>query len=177
MLAGCVPFFDNMSLLRDYHMTLGAMLAIAVSSLFALAINLSTFMIIGRMSAMTYNVTGHIKLCLVLLCGYLFFDNQFNPWNMLGMLVATSGVVLYSLAKMTPSASVASAMEGAKETSQLMIEDVSRERAELRRSLLIISNVPINAQGGGRVFPMATSSKPPSPMDGVVFESPAPVAV
>ena len=39
----------------------------------ALAVNLCSFGLIGRTSAITFQVVGHMKTCLVLVGGYMLF--------------------------------------------------------------------------------------------------------
>ena len=64
----------------------------------ALAVNLCSFGLIGRTSAITFQVIGHMKTCLVLAGGYLFFpakDTQQLYNNIAGVSVAMIGVILY----------------------------------------------------------------------------------
>lgn len=66
----------------------------------ALAVNLCSFGLIGRTSAITFQVVGHAKTCLVLVGGYLLFpakvtDMQQLYNNLLGVSIAMVGVILY----------------------------------------------------------------------------------
>lgn len=66
----------------------------------ALAVNLCSFGLIGRTSAITFQVVGHAKTCLVLAGGYLFFPAKLNDTqqlynNIMGVSVAMVGVILY----------------------------------------------------------------------------------
>merc|ERR1719230_483115 len=66
----------------------------------ALAVNLCSFGLIGRTSAVTFQVVGHAKTCLVLVGGYVLFpaklaDTQQLYNNIVGVSVAMIGVVLY----------------------------------------------------------------------------------
>ena len=66
----------------------------------ALAVNLCSFGLIGRTSAITFQVVGHAKTCLVLVGGYLLFpaklsDTQQLYNNIMGVSVAMIGVILY----------------------------------------------------------------------------------
>ncbi|CAN1253154.1 UDP-xylose transporter 1 [Linum perenne] len=69
---------------------------IMMSCLIAVAVNFSTFMVIGKTSPVTYQVLGHLKTCLVLLLGYTLLHDPFNMRNIVGILVAMGGMVLYS---------------------------------------------------------------------------------
>lgn len=42
----------------------------------ALMVNLCSFGLIGRTSAITFQVVGHAKTCLVLVGGYVFFPSH-----------------------------------------------------------------------------------------------------
>ena len=67
-----------------------------MSCLIAVAVNFSTFMVIGKTSPVTYQVLGHLKTCLVLLLGYTLLHDPFSYRNIVGILVAMGGMVLYS---------------------------------------------------------------------------------
>ncbi|CAN1346281.1 UDP-xylose transporter 1 [Linum perenne] len=69
---------------------------IMLSCLIAVAVNFSTFMVIGKTSPVTYQVLGHLKTCLVLLLGYTLLHDPFSYRNIVGILVAMAGMVLYS---------------------------------------------------------------------------------
>lgn len=101
LLLLCVcPFFDNVKDLVAFPFSFGLVTAVLVSAALAAIVNISTFLIIGRTSAITYNVVGHCKLCLVLLFGYLAFDHQeLSLVNFLGIAVALMGIISYSYVK------------------------------------------------------------------------------
>lgn len=58
--------------------------------------NFSTFLVIGKTSPVTYQVLGHLKTCLVLAFGYVLLHDPFSWRNILGILIAVVGMVLYS---------------------------------------------------------------------------------
>jgi solute carrier family 35 protein E3 len=59
-------------------------------------VNFSTFLVIGKTSPVTYQVLGHLKTCLVLTFGYVLLHDPFSWRNILGILIAVVGMVLYS---------------------------------------------------------------------------------
>lgn len=69
---------------------------IIVSCLIAVSVNFSTFLVIGKTSPVTYQVLGHLKTCLVLAFGYILLHDPFSWRNILGILVALGGMILYS---------------------------------------------------------------------------------
>jgi drug/metabolite transporter (DMT)-like permease len=60
------------------------------------SVNFSTFLVIGKTSPVTYQVLGHLKTCLVLTFGYVLLHDPFSWRNILGILIAVVGMVLYS---------------------------------------------------------------------------------
>lgn len=69
----------------------------------ALLVNLSSFGLVGLTSAITLQVVGHAKTCLVLIGGYVLFPShgrgkhgqQQLQNNIMGVSVAMVGVILY----------------------------------------------------------------------------------
>ena len=95
LLATLIPLFDRQVFRLHWSPSLLGM--IALSSTFAVGVNVSSFLIIGHTSALTYNVVGHSKLCLILLGGYVFFDGLLNLWNLFGVCLAFLGILLYTI--------------------------------------------------------------------------------
>ncbi len=71
---------------------------IVLSCMISVSVNFSTFLVIGKTSAVTYQVLGHLKTCLILALGYLVLNNPFSWRNVCGILIALSGMGLYSYA-------------------------------------------------------------------------------
>ncbi|KAG9145386.1 hypothetical protein Leryth_008300 [Lithospermum erythrorhizon] len=69
---------------------------IILSCLISVSVNFSTFLVIGKTSAVTYQVLGHLKTCLVLTFGYVLLHDPFSWRNIIGILVALVGMALYS---------------------------------------------------------------------------------
>jgi solute carrier family 35 protein E3 len=69
---------------------------IVLSCLISVSVNFSTFLVIGKTSPVTYQVLGHLKTCLVLGFGYILLRDPFSWRNILGILIAVVGMVLYS---------------------------------------------------------------------------------
>lgn len=63
----------------------------------AVFVNLSTFLVIGKTSPVTYQVLGHLKTCLVLAFGYTLLHDPFTSRNIFGILIAIVGMGMYSL--------------------------------------------------------------------------------
>ncbi|XP_073303775.1 UDP-xylose transporter 1 [Primulina huaijiensis] len=69
---------------------------IILSCLIAVFVNLSTFLVIGKTSPVTYQVLGHLKTCLVLAFGYTLLHDPFTSRNIFGILIAIVGMGMYS---------------------------------------------------------------------------------
>lgn len=67
-----------------------------LSCLISVSVNFSTFLVIGKTSPVTYQVLGHLKTCLVLTFGYVLLHDPFNWRNIVGILIALVGMILYS---------------------------------------------------------------------------------
>eukprot|EP00967_Tisochrysis_lutea_P077423 scaffold105137_cov37-Tisochrysis_lutea.AAC.2 len=76
---------------------------VLLTCLIALGTNFSSFCLIGRTSAITFQVVGHAKTCLVLAGGYLLWppqDTSQLAHNVLGVSIAMVGCILYGHVKM-----------------------------------------------------------------------------
>ncbi|CAN8306055.1 unnamed protein product [Cochlearia groenlandica] len=69
---------------------------IVLSCLISVSVNFSTFLVIGKTSPVTYQVLGHLKTCMVLAFGYVLLRDPFDWRNILGIVVAVIGMVVYS---------------------------------------------------------------------------------
>lgn len=69
-----------------------------LSCTLAVFCNISQYLCIGRFSAVSFQVLGHIKTVCVLTLGWLLFDSQLTLKNMMGMALAVIGMVVYSWA-------------------------------------------------------------------------------
>lgn len=81
---------------------------ILVSCVLAVSVNVHSFALIGKTSAVTFQVVGHGKTCLILLSGYVMHVQQGNPLsdlykNIFGVCVALFGVVIYGNLKLRES--------------------------------------------------------------------------
>lgn len=78
----------------DYSAT--AVFFIILSCTIAVGTNLSQFICIGRFTAVSFQVLGHMKTILVLVLGFIFFGKEgLNLHVVLGMILAVIGMVWY----------------------------------------------------------------------------------
>ncbi|CAL1406270.1 unnamed protein product [Linum trigynum] len=93
------PFLDGLLTNQNvfaFKYTPQVLFFIVLSCLISVSVNFSTFLVIGKTSPVTYQVLGHLKTCLVLAFGYVLLKDPFSWRNILGILVAVVGMVLYS---------------------------------------------------------------------------------
>ncbi|CAI5507177.1 unnamed protein product [Closterium sp. Naga37s-1] len=93
-------FLTSRSLL-DYHYQPNAIVFIILSCCLAVVCNLSAYLCIGKFSASTYQVLGHMKTVLVLVLGVVLFDSSISLKGILGMCIAVTGMVMYGHATAT----------------------------------------------------------------------------
>ncbi|XP_050228875.1 UDP-rhamnose/UDP-galactose transporter 3-like [Mercurialis annua] len=95
------PFVDYCltgKLVSDYAFSPAAFIFIIVSCGLAVFCNVSQYLCIGRFSAVSFQVLGHMKTVCVLILGWILFDSQLTLKNIIGMGVAVAGMVVYSWA-------------------------------------------------------------------------------
>uniref|UniRef100_A0A5B7AX43 Putative UDP-galactose transporter 2 n=1 Tax=Davidia involucrata TaxID=16924 RepID=A0A5B7AX43_DAVIN len=95
------PFIDYYltgKFISNYKMSSGATLFILLSCSLAVFCNVSQYLCIGRFSATSFQVLGHMKTVCVLTLGWLLFDSELTFKNIMGMLIAVIGMVIYSWA-------------------------------------------------------------------------------
>jgi len=90
--------------LLEHEFSAGEVFLIFLSCLLAIAVNVTSASLIGKTSAVTYQVVGHMKTCLVLMGGFMLFPISATPaqWikNLSGILVAVVGGVVYGNLKL-----------------------------------------------------------------------------
>lgn len=79
-----------------FNYTSVSLLFIALSCTIAIGTNLSQFICIGRFTAVSFQVLGHMKTVFVLVLGFLFFGKEgLNLHVVLGMIIAILGMIWY----------------------------------------------------------------------------------
>ncbi|KAL8224207.1 hypothetical protein R6Q57_019682 [Mikania cordata] len=100
LLGPFIDYYLSGRLISDYMKTIssGAIIFILISCSLAVFCNISQYLCIGRFSAVSFQVLGHMKTVAVLTLGWLLFDSELTFKNIAGMLVAVAGMVIYSWA-------------------------------------------------------------------------------
>ncbi|KAF2558200.1 hypothetical protein F2Q68_00016295 [Brassica cretica] len=85
----------------DYNLV--SVLFITLSCTIAIGTNLSQFICIGRFTAVSFQVLGHMKTILVLVMGFFFFGREgLNLHVVIGMIIAVLGMIWYGNASSKP---------------------------------------------------------------------------
>ncbi|TXG60468.1 hypothetical protein EZV62_015041 [Acer yangbiense] len=104
LLAG--PFVDywlTSKRVDAYNFGLASVFFLVLSCSIAVGTNLSQFICIGRFTAVSFQVLGHMKTILVLILGFIFFGKEGLNWHViLGMVIAIVGMVWYGNASSKP---------------------------------------------------------------------------
>ncbi|TAQ91096.1 hypothetical protein B7494_g517 [Chlorociboria aeruginascens] len=94
LLAFVAPFFDTIPDVT--HIPNDTLIALFMSGLAAAVLNLSQFLIIGRMSALTFNVASNVKTIIILTYGWVSEGRLLTIKDSLGIILALGGATLYS---------------------------------------------------------------------------------
>jgi solute carrier family 35 protein E3 len=105
MLALCMPceaivmkaYTPHAPNLLTFAYTYKSVGMIAVSAILGVMVTVSTFLVIGNTSSLTYAVAGHVKTIAIMGGGVLLFGDDIATVKILGVMLALSGVVAYSL--------------------------------------------------------------------------------
>ena len=99
------------------HCSYRAVSTIALSAFLGLLVSLSTFLVIGATSALTYNIVGHAKTVVILLVGVFYFGDSWGVVKAFGILFALAGVAWYSHIKRMATAGGSGGGGGKKPSS------------------------------------------------------------
>ena len=95
MLIMC-PFFDDVSLLVKFEYTPKVVFHIGFTCVFALGVNITNYVVLGKTSPLTYQVLGHLKTVLILVLGFTVFEKPLDVRNVIGVVIAMAGVIAYT---------------------------------------------------------------------------------
>lgn len=97
LLIPIIPVFDRTSEMVSRGLpSAEALTWIAASCALAFLVNLSTFLVIGQTSPVTYNVLGHFKLTVILSLGFLVFGSPMDSKVLSGVVLTLTGVFWYT---------------------------------------------------------------------------------
>ncbi|KAL9265840.1 UDP-rhamnose/UDP-galactose transporter 3-like protein [Drosera capensis] len=129
VLGPIVDYCLNDKFIFKYKMSLGTTMFILLSCSLAVFCNVSQYLCIGRFSAVSFQVLGHMKTVCVLTLGWLLFDSELTFKNIMGLVLAVIGMVIYSWAVELEKQSIAKVNHHAK--NSLTEEEVRLLKGDL----------------------------------------------
>ncbi|KAK4726336.1 hypothetical protein R3W88_031253 [Solanum pinnatisectum] len=103
LLGPLVDYWLTNKRIDHFDFTFPSLVFIILSCTIAIGTNLSQFICIGRFTAVSFQVIGHMKTILVLILGFLFFGKEgLNIQVVVGMLIAVCGMIWYGNASSKP---------------------------------------------------------------------------
>ena len=90
------PLFDDIPAMLRFRNTPMGVFRIFLSCCFALGVNISNYLVLGKTSPLTYQVLGHLKTILILVLGFTVFEKPLDGRNCLGITIAMMGVISYT---------------------------------------------------------------------------------
>lgn len=89
-------FSDKLGNLGQVDLTPNLAAEILGSCVFAFGVNLTTYLIIGKTSPLTFSVVGHLKTIGVLIVGFVGFHEVMTWKSQAGLCLAFAGIILYT---------------------------------------------------------------------------------
>ncbi|KAI0563272.1 glucose-6-phosphate/phosphate translocator [Gracilaria domingensis] len=117
-----LPVFDNYSLtdpksILHFVPTTALVYKILFTGALALCVNVSIFLLIGKTSAVTYNVVGNGKTAFLFCVDFFIFRRPFDAANVFGMSLTLCGVIWYTQLKLKARAEAEKAEKERSSTS------------------------------------------------------------
>lgn len=82
--------------IQEFVLSIPSATYIVVSCIIAVCVNFSSFLVLGKCDAVTYQVLGHLKTMLILLMGFMVLKNPATARNVGGIMIALVGMVAYA---------------------------------------------------------------------------------
>ncbi|KAG2482544.1 hypothetical protein HYH03_018535 [Edaphochlamys debaryana] len=103
LLVVMTPMLDDVGLtartedtVLGYPYTPQAVTAIVISAALGILVSLSTFLVIGATSSLTYNIVGHLKTILILAGGCFLFGEAMPYKRLAGITLTMVGIAWYT---------------------------------------------------------------------------------
>jgi solute carrier family 35 protein E3 len=100
MLLPVIFLTEPIQAIAAYKFTFTSSMAIFGSAILAFLVNLSTYIVIGATSPVTYNMIGHSKLVVIILSSYVVFGERQSLVGMVGVSAAVIGIMSYAHIRM-----------------------------------------------------------------------------
>lgn len=94
-----IPIFESPAEIAAFEWTSGTLSRVLITCLLSVAVNVSNYMVLGKTSALTYQVLGHFKTMCILGIGITLFNNEISLVNLGGIGLAMVGIIMYTEVK------------------------------------------------------------------------------
>lgn len=102
ILSCFIPIFDDVNLIRKYEYEFENVSWILFSCFTAFLVNFSFFLTSQIANALTINVLGYVKTCIVFIGGFVLFAQPLDVRNVFGIILTMLGFFAYTYVKMYP---------------------------------------------------------------------------
>lgn len=82
--------------LFSYRLTLEVVGVILLTCVLAMGVNYTTYLLVGKTSAVSFQVIGTLKTTVTLLAGIILFRETPKQHQVVGIVMGLTGMVLYS---------------------------------------------------------------------------------
>ncbi|EAY14689.1 phosphate translocator, putative [Trichomonas vaginalis G3] len=123
-------FGENSIYLHSFERT--EIILVLFTGVIALVSNVCAFALIGKTSAVTYQVTGHAKTIIIFIIGLLYMDSNANETReqtikkIIGLIFGMGGTIAYTIFEMQDKAAAAKSKEEKKSDEQELKSDSPR---------------------------------------------------
>lgn len=100
LLLAVAPFVDKAvsgDWVTTYIWSMGAASVLILSCSLAIVVNISQFLCLGKFSAVSFQVMGHLKTISIFLISWLYLNEQYPAIKLFGVLVTSLGIISYSI--------------------------------------------------------------------------------
>jgi len=92
-----IPVFEKAEQLIDFKLSHALIYNLIFSSIIAAGYNITNYLVLSEMTPLTYNILGHFKTIVIIICGIHVFNMVPSTSMIMGTLIAIIGVFLYSI--------------------------------------------------------------------------------
>ena len=102
LIASFITEFPGENSILKHQFCVKELLTILATALLSVGVNVSFFVLIGKTSPITYQVIGHLKTVLILVCGFIMFppppdsDKVRMKKTFYGVIISLVGIFMYS---------------------------------------------------------------------------------
>jgi len=146
-----IPLLEKAEELTEFKLTDALIYNLIFSSVIAAGYNITNYLVLSEMTPLTYNILGHFKTIVIIICGIRIFSMVPSTSMILGTLIAIIGVFLYSIEteKYPPVASI-SGGGGYKPTNSMSNSDSSSKQESFLNSEKLLQETSLSYKSASK---------------------------